>query len=287
VSRKPFDFLVSDKEPFIYVEKSIVKMDDGFLTLLNGKEGREIVAPASHLIMMLGAGTSITQEAAIFASLNDLQVAFSRGGCNVHSFFMSGRYQDPLFVMGQASLITSHKLAVAKKLMQYRLERNKYPADVVNAMLECNDLVSLVAWEGRWAKTVYKALSLKSKQSFTRNFDATDAINMKLNVVNNALYSFCTAICLSCGLHPSLGFIHGYSRRGGLAFDLADVVKQDTSLPIAFDAKTGSAKLAMYALSNKLRENNFEVTRTLVRLCLAIGSGDLAEVEKACASNRC
>ena len=93
MSKKPYDFLVTEKEPLLYVEKTIVRMDDGFLTFLRGEAGKEVVAPASHLVMMLGAGTSITQEAAIFCATNDLHVSFARGGSNIHSFFMSGRYQ--------------------------------------------------------------------------------------------------------------------------------------------------------------------------------------------------
>lgn len=89
MSRKPYDFLVSDKEPFVYVEKSIVRMDDGFLTLLQGERGKTIIAPSGHLLMLLGAGTSITQEAAIFCSFHDMHLAFARGGCNIHSMFMS------------------------------------------------------------------------------------------------------------------------------------------------------------------------------------------------------
>lgn len=35
-----YDFLTTEKEPFLYIEKSIVCMKDGFLTTLSGEKGK-------------------------------------------------------------------------------------------------------------------------------------------------------------------------------------------------------------------------------------------------------
>ena len=271
MSTKPYDVLASEKEPLIYLEASIVKMDDGFFRVCSGKEGTRILAPSGVLVLMLGAGTSITQEAAIFASQNDMQIAFSRGRCNVHSVFMSGRYQDPLSICHQVRLIDTQKLEIAKQLLKLRLVRNGDPQESIDDSLSQIDLSALVAWEGRWAKTVYKKLSLKNKISFTRDFDAKDSVNSKLNILNNALYSICTAICLSCGVHPSVGFLHGYTRRGGLAFDLADIYKTELTMKIAFDEKIKGGRQSMYELAKLLKSNNFEIIKKIIQVCLLIG----------------
>jgi len=133
------------------------------------------------------------------------------------------------------------------------------------------DLAALVAWEGRWAKTIYREFALRNKTSFSRDFDGKDAVNVKLNILNNALYSVCTAICLSCGLHPSVGFLHGYTRRGGLAFDLADVFKTELTMALAFDTNIKGGKDAMYALAKALRKDNFNVVKRMIKICLHIG----------------
>ena len=133
------------------------------------------------------------------------------------------------------------------------------------------DLAALVAWEGRWAKTIYREFALRNKTSFSRDFDGKDAVNAKLNILNNALYSVCTAICLSCGLHPSVGFLHGYTRRGGLAFDLADIFKTELTMTPAFDANIKGGKDAMYALAKALRKDNFNVVKRMIKICLHIG----------------
>lgn len=282
MSTKPYDFLLTDKQVCLYREKAKIRMDDGFLVALKGKEGKEIIAPSSHLLLLLGPGTSISQEAAIFAAFNDMQIAFLRGQCNVHSFFMSGRYQNPESVMNQARLIDTQKLQVAKWLMEYRLRRHGYAQELIEDMRTQSDIVHLTAWEGRWAKTVYKSYAVNRKIVFTRNFDAADGPNVKLNLLNNALYSICTAILMSCGLHPSLGFLHGFTRRGGLAFDLADILKNDTTLPIAFDSTVPAGKEAMYKLASLLREKNEERIKTVLNIALLIGNHDLSGLEKFC-----
>lgn len=271
MSTKPYDFLVSEKEPLLYLEASILRMNDGFLTVLSGKEGIRTIAPSGVLVLMLGAGTSITQEAAIFASQHDMHLAFARGRCNVHSMFMSGRYQDPLSICHQVRLIDTQKLDVAKQLLRLRLIRNKEAQSVIDDAFLQIDLAALVAWEGRWAKAIYRDFAVRNKTSFSRDFDGKDSVNIKLNILNNALYSVCTAICLSCGVHPSVGFLHGYTRRGGLAFDLADVFKTELSMTLAFDPNIKGARDSMYALAKALKKDNFEVVKRMIKICLHLG----------------
>lgn len=272
MSKKPYDFLASEKEPLLYLEASIVCINDGFLTVRSGKEGFKTIAPSGHLLLLLGAGTSITQEAAIFASFHDLQISFARGHCNIHSFFMSGRFQDPLAITNQVRLLDTAKLDTAKKLLKIRLLRNKDSRELIEEAMNLKDLPSLVAWEARWTKQIYREFVQEFQvPRFVRDFDAKDSINSKLNILNNALYSICTAICFSCGLHPSIGFLHGYTRRGGLSFDLADIYKNQTTLPIAFNRKINSNKDCMYALAEKLKENNYKVIKNMISICLALG----------------
>lgn len=50
---KPYDFLTSDKEPFIYFDKSMIRIDDGFLIAFNGKNGKMIISPSSHMVLYI------------------------------------------------------------------------------------------------------------------------------------------------------------------------------------------------------------------------------------------
>lgn len=267
---KIYDFLVSDKEPFVYIEKTKVVVDDGFFTLLSGQEGKKVLAPSSHLVLMLGAGTSITQEAAILASQHDMHISFVRGGSNIHSFFMEGRYQDPIRLVNQMKNQEIHKLKIAKKLLNIRLQllNLNYQEDIEKLLT----IDELVLYEARWAKSIYKNFCTKYKISdFKRDFDATDKINANLNILNNVLYSLCASISLSCHLSPSISFIHGYSRRGGLAFDLADLVKTSTTVELSFKEKDKNFRQLMYQLMTKLKENNNKLFKLMIKICLILG----------------
>lgn len=270
---KPYDFLTTDKQPFLYVEKSIVRMKDGFLVALSGKDGVNTISPSSHLILLLGAGTSITQEAIIFASQHDMDIAVVRGGSNVHTYFKEARFQDPYRLVNQVKIQETYKLEIAKELMKLRFKLLNVDSLIINEMLECSNIEELTLYEARWAKSVYKQHCIKYKVSnFSRKFDGEDIINERLNILNNVLYSLSTSIILACHLSPSIGFIHGYSRRGGFSFDLADLIKTPTSVRFAFEAdKEKSTKYLMYLLMSKLKENNNFYFKLMINICLMLG----------------
>lgn len=273
---KLYDFLTTEKEPFLYVEKSIVCMKDGFLTLLAGEQGTSIISPASHIILMLGAGTSITQEAAIFAAQHDLHISFARGGSNIHSFFMEGRYQNPQRLINQVKNQEKYKLEIAKELMKIRFRLLGENKDI--EIEEYKDIDNLVLYEARWARSLYRKYCVKYKiNDFKRDFNSNDLVNQRLNVLNNVLYSLCSAIILNCSLNPSIGFIHGYSRRGGFSFDLADLIKTKTVFDFAFSAnKDINIRQLMFKSMSVLKKDNKKYIKLLVKICILLGENDFS-----------
>lgn len=256
-------------------------MKDGFLTLLSGKDGKKVIPPASHLLMMLGAGTSITQEAVIFSTQHDMHIAFARGGSNIHSFFMEGRYQDPKRLVNQVKNQEKYKFEIAKELMKIRFKLLNENKDEDEEVELCNNMDQLILFEARWAKSVYRKYCIKYKiNNFKRDFDGVDLINKRLNILNNVLYSLCSAIILSCSLNPSIGFIHGYSRRGGFSFDLADLIKTKTVFDFAFSEKEDKTiRQLMYKNMSVLKKDNKKYIKLLVKICLLLGEDDF-NIEK-------
>lgn len=277
MSKKPFDLLATEKEPLLFIEKSIIKMDDGELVAFS-KKNRFVIQPASTLLLYLGTGTSITQEAAIFCALHDCFISFSRGGVYVHSVWHSGRWSDPRMVVNQ-SLIHSDenkRLSIAKNLILKRMKKefvDEFTLEKVNSAITINELLG---YEANWAKNIYKKEAELLNVKFKRNFKGTDEINKRLNLLNNALYSLTTSIILATGLHPSIGFIHGKTRRGGLAFDIADIYKYDLTIKPAFRIPDDmdSKKIMLY-LNKDLKANNFKIVKEMVEMSLKIGSGDI------------
>ncbi len=275
MSKKPFDLLVTEKEPLLFFEKSIIRMDDGELVAFN-KKGRFVIQPASTLLLYLGAGTSITQEAAIFCALHDCFISFSRGGVYVHSVWHSGRWSDPQRVVNQCLLHSNDekRLDVAKKLILKRMNKEFIDETTLNKIENVDSINQLLGYEANWAKNIYRKEAEISNIKFKRSFKGTDSVNKRLNLLNNALYSIITSIIIATGLHPSVGFIHGKTRRGGLAFDLADIYKYELTIKPAFRIPDDMEykKIMMY-LNKDLKKNNFKTIKEIVDISLKIGEG--------------
>lgn len=275
MSKKPYDFLATEKEPFLYIEKAIIRIKDGFLIILKGKDGIEIIAPASLLFLMLGVGTSITNEAAIYCAKNDVFVCFCRGGSNIHSIWMSGRFQNPESLRNQIRKTDFYHLDYAKTLLKYRLKLlNQLDEETKENINNLTSVENILLFEARWAKKVYRFHAQKYHLEFSRKFDGIDHVNERLNILNNALYSLCSAICYATSVSPSIAIIHGDTRRGGLAFDLADLVKTQTIFDLSFNPIQIKTNLLMHKFANNLKQDNQKLLKLLISVCLSLADKD-------------
>lgn len=276
MSKKPFDLLVTDKEPLLFIEKSIIKMDDGELVAFS-KKNRFVIQPASLMLLYLGTGTSITQEAAIFCALHDCFISFSRGGIYVHSVWHSGRWSSPERIVNQALLHSDKekRLLISKNLILKRMNKEYVDETTLNKIKNVKSINELLGHEANWAKSIYKKEAEISNIKFKRDFKGTDKVNGRLNLLNNALYSLTTSIIIATGLHPSVGFIHGKTRRGGLAFDLADIYKYELTIKPAFRIPDEmDYKKIMLCLNKDLKNNNYKIIKEMVNISLKLGSGE-------------
>lgn len=77
---------------------------------------------------------------------------------------------------------------------------------------------------------------------------------------------------MACHCSPSIGFIHGFSRRGGFSFDLADIIKTPTTVKMSFesDFAVDSRKL-MKQLMTEIKRDKSKLTKILINVCLNLG----------------
>lgn len=291
--KKPYDFLFTDKIPFLVFTKCKIFMKDGFLVAAN-KDGVKTISPSNLAMIFIDVGTSITHDAINELTKHDCLICFTNGGFNIHSVFKEQRFTDPTYLVNQVLLTQNeeNKLKIAKDLFKIRLHLTnnfnktiKLDFDVGEAFVKIEnspDEKKLLGYEGNFVRYLYKEYSKKfnienfkrekdfdQKIKTTSNF-SKENINERLNKLNNTMYNFCSAICLSFGLSPSIAFLHGETRRGGLAFDLADIVKPLLILDICFDKNVEERKIYFH-LKNKLVENNYFYTKLLFFICKNIG----------------
>ncbi len=98
----------------------------------------------------------------------------------------------------------------------------------------------LLTAEGRWAKSLYRQIAQKLKISFIReegknsHDNVMDIVNSYLDHGNYIAYGYSAVTLHGLGISFALPILHGKTRRGGLVFDIADLVKDAFVMPQAF-----------------------------------------------------
>lgn len=280
-----YDFLITEREPIVYLEHAKILCKDGALTAFFKDEPRKVIPTESTMLLMLGAGTSISQAAAILCSNSNLYLCFARGGSYIHSIWQGGRWQSPEKIVRQALLHNSDadRLNIAKKILKLKFVKHNISYDEVLKIKDIPTITKLLSMEGIQARKTYDDLATRNGiENFRREKDAKEGINSAVTLLSNALYSYCTAVIIQFGFHPSVGFIHGKTRRGGLAFDMADIFKYELCLEPAFQTKgTQTTKNEIADFSNRLKSNNLKIIKDMI-LFLRFINGEIMdeEVEK-------
>ncbi|ALP53837.1 type I-F CRISPR-associated endonuclease Cas1 [Candidatus Tenderia electrophaga] len=121
---------------------------------------------------------------------------------------------------------------VTPSLLKPALERT---AEAIKNAPGTNDLLAL---EARLTKELFKTAvrTVGYDEKFTRakNGSGTDPANRFLDHGNYLAYGLGATATWVLGLPHGLAVLHGKTRRGGLVFDVADLVKDAVILPQAF-----------------------------------------------------
>lgn len=107
------------------------------------------------------------------------------------------------------------------------------------ALDHCHDNNDILAQEAKLTKTLYKiAINTVKYGDFSRakHGSGTDLANRFLDHGNYLAYGLGATAAWVLGLPHGLAVLHGKTRRGGLVFDIADLIKDALILPQAFIA---------------------------------------------------
>lgn len=132
----------------------------------------------------------------------------------------AGMQREPLFRLDESQLLPL---------------LSRYEQDLVN----CHNSNDLLAHEAVMTKALYKlAASAVSYGDFARakRGGGVDLANRFLDHGNYLTYGLAAVATWVIGLPHGLAVLHGKTRRGGLVFDVADLIKDAVILPQAFIA---------------------------------------------------
>lgn len=227
---------------------------------------------ANTTCILLGTGTSITQAAMRELAKAGVLVGFCGGGgtplfsanevdVEVAWFSPQSEYRPTEYLQGWVRFWfhDALRLHAAKILQTERLRRLEDawgtrplreagfapPMQEVQALVRqftqriaaAPDVTALLTGEAQLTKALFRlAADTVGYGEFTRakRGSGTDAANHFLDHGNYLAYGLGATATWVLGLPHGLAVLHGKTRRGGLVFDAADLVKDATILPQAF-----------------------------------------------------
>lgn len=248
--------LYQHREGITYLEHCRVMVDNERLTLVRRKEAFDYhwsIPFASLAVLLLGPGTSLTQQAARLLASEGVLVGFTGGGGTPLHFSSQNEYREPGYCQAWAQKWCDEhwRIQAAKKLQVERTralqsgwsrlfgEQFNLTANIeryCSALDQVESIPQLLAAEGDLAKRLYKLLATDILQeSFRREPQQNqDKANHFLDQGNYLAYGLAGLVLWVLGIPHAFPLIHGKTRRGALVFDLADVIKDGCIMPVAF-----------------------------------------------------
>lgn len=237
---------LSDRISYLYFDRTRIIQDRTGVIAIQESDGatRIIRIPIASIgFLLLGPGTSISAPAAISLHRAGTVVMFTSEG-GVTGFAMArpltGR-ADWMQAQARCWVNPEARLLAAKKLYARQFNDENIDPEIPLRVLR--------GIEGSRVKTLYQNLSKKHHlKAWRRETDPekyTDPVNPLLNLGSAILYGAALTAVGALGLTPSLGFIHN-GASNALFFDLADIYKTHSSIPLAFSCSQypdGSARL--------------------------------------------
>lgn len=255
---------VEDRVSFLYVEHAKVNRQDGAITVLD-RRGTVRIPAAMIGVLLLGPGTEVTHRA--MELIGDTGTSVLWVGENGVRNYAHGRAltHSSRLLEQQAKLVsnTRTRLLVARKMYQMRFSGE----DVSSLTMQ-----QLRGREGARIRRVYREQAKKTGVTWTKrdydpeNFSDGTPINQALSAANAALYGLAYSVIAALGLSPGLGFVHtGHDL--SFVYDIADLYKAETSIPIAFEvAATAEAEADIGRLSRLRMRDLFCNGKMMIRI---------------------
>jgi CRISPR-associated protein Cas1 len=252
---------IKDRLSIIFIGKTNLDVINGAFVMVDAKREEKIHIPIGSIAcILLEPGTRISHSAVkLAAEVGTLLVWVGEGGVR---FYASGQpggaRSDKLLYQAKIALDDQLRLKVVRKMFELRFNE---------AAPARRSVEQLRGIEGARVKAIYKKLADKySVQWNGRRFDVghfekSDIPNQCISAATSCLYAITEAAILAAGYAPSIGFVHS-GKPLSFVYDIADIIKFDTVVPIAFEVASTNPSNPSRAVRLACREE-FRTNKTL------------------------
>lgn len=234
--RPPLDTLTPAKDRWtpIYLEHGRLEVDDSSIKWIGADRMVYRLPVATLSAVMLGPGTTVTHAAMKACAESNTPVCWiGEDGLRFYAFGLTPNHDN--------TMARKHAALWASKDKRAAIARRMFVLRFPGVDVQAHSVAELRGMEGLRVRARYAELgqqhgvTWKGRDYDKSNWDLADEINRALSAANASLYAVCAAVCCSLGYVPVLGFIHD---AGTLPFiyDVADMYKEVTSFPAAFEA---------------------------------------------------
>ncbi len=232
----PLEALTPAKDRWtpIYLEYGRLEVDDSSIKWI-GADGMVYRLPVATIsTVMLGPGTTVTHAAMKACANSNTPVCWiGEDGMRFYAFGITPNHDN--------SMPRKHAVAWADKKKRAEIARRMFQKRFPGAEVRSYSITELRGMEGLRVRAKYAELgqqygvTWKGREYDKSNWNLADNVNRALSAANASLYALCAAVVCALGYIPSLGIVH---EAGTLPFvyDVADLYKEITSFPAAFQA---------------------------------------------------
>jgi len=223
---------MKERISLIFIERGEIDVLDGAFVVVDKNGVRTHIPVGSVVCIMLEPGTRVSHRAAALAArVGTLLVWVGEAGVRLYASGQpGGARSDRLLYQAKLALDDQARLKVVRKM--YELRFGEKPP-------ERRSVEQLRGIEGARVKKLYENLAnrhmvkWKGRRYDPTQWDASDAPNLCLSAATACLYGITEAAVLAAGYAPAVGFIHT-GKPLSFVYDIADIVKFDTVVPVAF-----------------------------------------------------
>jgi CRISPR-associated protein Cas1 len=223
---------IKDRVSMVFVQYGQIDVLDGAFVVIDKVGVRTQIPVGSVACIMLEPGTRVSHAAIKLASqVGTLLVWVGEAGVRLYASGQpGGARSDRLLYQAMLALDDDLRLKVVRKMYQFRFGE---PAPKRRSVEQLRGI------EGARVKQTYKLLARqygvvwRGRSYDPKAWQAGDLPNRCLSAATACLYGISEAAVLAAGYAPAVGFIHT-GKPLSFVYDIADLFKFDTVIPLAF-----------------------------------------------------